>query len=419
MVKGIRSSRAGAGRLRLVLCALLAVACASAAAEDRLLRIMTYNIYYGGQDRDPVFGRDHEWLRVIESRNPDVIVVTEANGWLPSEQNLIAAYVDSLNLALPLEPPFTGRVGDANSNFNVALLSRLPILQFDEHRTVWVGGELCTLRHVFIHAALQADGETVHVVGTHFRPGWDDRVERELEARALLVVLAGLPADEKVWVLGDFNSYSPVDVGPGSPTPPLYQGGAPSAERYGWEPVGYLLEAGYGDAYRNLHPYLRGYTRETREFLPAPLGPIMRIDFILDSPGGAWSGESAEVVTGAWAELGSDHYAVCATYRSPDWAAASEPDRPTSDVSLLPGPNPLALPGVLRFRLDRPAAVSAEVLACDGRRLALLAQGWRPAGVHELQWNGLARGPVVAGVYYLRIAAESGVLVRPLVVRGR
>ena len=397
----------------------LAVCVAPAAADDLTLRIMTYNIYFGGQDHDPVFGRQHEWLRVIESRNPDVIVLEEANGWLPGELNLIAAYVDSLNQAFPLDPPYTGRVGDANSAFNVALLSRLPILQFDEYRVVQVQGETCTLRHVFIHAALAADGETVHVIGTHFRPGWDDREERELEARALLTILQGLPAGEKVWVLGDFNSYSPVDVQPGSPTAPLYQSGAPAAERYGWEPVGYLLDRGYRDAFRDRHPLTRGYTRETREFLPVPLGPIMRIDFILDSPGGPWALESAEVVADGWAEVGSDHYAVCATYRRPDWAAVPEAALPARGVRLLPGPNPLVLPGAVRYRLDEPAGVTAEVFAVDGRRVAVLADGWRAAGVHELRWERSAGAPVAEGTYYLRIAAGGSSSVAPLVVRRR
>ena len=43
-------------------------------------------------------------------------------------------------------------------------------------------------------------------------------------------------------VIGDFNSYSPVDAAPGSPTQPDYAGGAASAEERGWEPLGYLLD---------------------------------------------------------------------------------------------------------------------------------------------------------------------------------
>jgi len=379
---------------------------APALADDFPLRIMTYNIFYGGQNHEPVLNRHHEWLRVIESRNPDVIVVQEANGWLPSEQNLIAAYVDSLNRAFPLEPPYTGWVGDANSAFNVALITRLPVLRFDAYRVVQVQGEMCTIRHVFIHAALAAQGERIHIVGVHFRPGWYERLARELEARALLTILQSFPAGEKVWVMGDFNSYSPVDVQPGSPTPPLYQNGAPSPEAFGWEPVGYLLERGYRDAFRAQHPLLRGYTWETRAFRPETLGPIMRIDFILDSPGDVWSLASSEVVTDGLAECGSDHYAVYAVYERPDWAAAREGGHGPAVMTGPLGPNPLSVPGAVQCWLSRPADVTLEIFAVDGRRVAALSPGWCAAGRHELRWDGCDRTgvPVAAGMYYVRIA---------------
>ncbi len=383
---------------------------ARAGADDLVLRIMTYNIFYGGQNHEPVLNRHHEWLRVIESRDPDVLVVVEANGWLPTEQNLIAAYVDSLNQAFPLEPPYRGCVGDANSAFNVALITRLPILQFDQYRVVQVQREICTLQHVFVHAALAAEGERIHIVGVHFRPNYNERQQRELEARALLTILQGLPAGEKVWVMGDFNSYSPVDVQPGSPTPPLYQLGAPSPELYGWEPVGYLLERGYRDAFRSQHPLLRGYTKDTRSFLPATVGPFMRIDFLLDSPGYVWSPVSSEVVTDGLADSGSDHYAVCAVFRRPGWAAAGEDARATTVPSGPVGPNPLIVPGALRYHLARPGDVTLELFAVDGRRIASLEQGWRPAGLHEARWDGCDRAgaPIVPGMYYVRIAGVGG-----------
>jgi hypothetical protein len=76
---------------------------------------MTYNIFWGGGDHDPVCGRQHDGC-VIESRS-DIVVFQEANGWSPSEQNLIAAYADSLSQHFP-QNPRRGFVAHATTGFH-------------------------------------------------------------------------------------------------------------------------------------------------------------------------------------------------------------------------------------------------------------------------------------------------------------
>ncbi len=418
---GRRRGRTACVRRLLWLALTLGLLVGAPASSDDTLRIMTYNIYYGGQDHYPAIGRQHEWLRVIENAGADLVVIQEANGWLPSEQNLIAAYLDSLNAGLPPEEQYAGYVAEANSQFNVAFFSRLPVLTFEGYRVVQVQRETCSFRHVFIHAALDAWGERVHVVGTHFRAGWDERIERELEARALLTILDGLPPGEEVWVVGDFNSYSPVDVEPTSPTQPDYSGGAPSPEMYGCEPIAYLLDRGYRDAFRDLHPLEAGYTKETNDFKPWTPGPIFRIDFILDAPGGDWELDACMLIDDAWGESGSDHYAVCADYRRPGGASANEPPAETGGPWARLGPNPLRLPGRLHYALSRPGRVTLEVIACDGRRVVVLADGWRAAGDHGLVWDGRDRAgrPLAEGTYFVRIRGRDGALARPILLVPR
>jgi endonuclease/exonuclease/phosphatase family metal-dependent hydrolase len=365
---------------------------------------MTYNIYYGGEDHTPVFGRNREWLGVIESRDPDVLLIEEANGWLPEEQNLVAACVESLNAASPEEPRYAGYVGQAPA-FHVALLSRLPVLSFEWFRDVVVGADTVHIHHVFVHAALDLNGRTVHVIGAHFAPG-TDRVQREKEARALLAILEGLPQGEPVWVGGDFNSYSPVDVAPGSGTEPDYAGGALPAETKGWEPAGYLLQRGFEDAYRTEHPSTPGYTQNTTDFLPNAMGPVQRVDFLMRSPTGSWQLDSAEVAADSLGHVASDHYAVFAVYSEVQMGVeGARPPARASTVRILP--NPARGESRIEYMLTGEGPARVGVYTLSGRLVRTLAEGPRAPGSHALSWDGTDRSgrSLPAGIYLLRIDA--------------
>ncbi len=80
-------------------------------------------------------------------------------------------------------------------------------------------------------------------------------------------------------------------------------------------------------------------------------------------------------------------------------------------VRLGPGlPNPFTLDLRIGFGLASPARVRLEVHDLAGRRVATLAEGWRPAGAHEALWDGRdAHGrPVPAGVYLAVLEAPGG-----------
>jgi endonuclease/exonuclease/phosphatase family metal-dependent hydrolase len=307
----------------IALASLLAlfVSCHAADSKPQELRLMTYNIHWGGQDHDPVVGRNEEWIEVIKSRNPDVIVLEEANGWLPKERNLIELYVDLLNKAFPDDPPYVGYVGEATNRFHMALISRIPVAHFERFNEVDLGAETVRISVVFIHAVLDVWDEKAHVIGVHFKSR-PDRPQREREARALLQILRGLPPDETVWIAGDFNSYSPLDIHPESPTPPDYSAGAQQPEDRGWEPVGYLMGEGYEDAFRTMHPVEPGYTQATAGFNERR--PRHRVDFILKSPGGPWRLQMAETLADSLGHIASDHYAVFATYKWESGDASTE-----------------------------------------------------------------------------------------------
>jgi hypothetical protein len=84
-------------------------------------------------------------------------------------------------------------------------------------------------------------------------------------------------------------------------------------------------------------------------------------------------------------------------------------------------PNPFNI--ATRIRFDLPAAAKVEVVIFDanGRRVKTLAEGWRPAGSHEVIWEGKNEAGVVlsTGTYFLRLhyRAEEGQNVTQIVRR--
>ncbi|MEP0548117.1 MAG: FlgD immunoglobulin-like domain containing protein [Rhodothermales bacterium] len=70
-------------------------------------------------------------------------------------------------------------------------------------------------------------------------------------------------------------------------------------------------------------------------------------------------------------------------------------------------PNPFATATTIQYETDRAGDVTLEVHDVLGRRVATLAQGFRPPGPHEATWDGRAEdGRVLAsGVYLVRLTA--------------
>ncbi|HKQ58879.1 MAG TPA: matrixin family metalloprotease [Candidatus Eisenbacteria bacterium] len=59
---------------------------------------------------------------------------------------------------------------------------------------------------------------------------------------------------------------------------------------------------------------------------------------------------------------------------------------------------------LLRFALPEAADVRLDVYDVAGRHLTTLVSGFRPAGEHEVAWNGSSgTGPVPSGVYFARL----------------
>ncbi len=374
---------------------------ASAAQE---ISVMTYNIYWGGQDTEAVPDRSDEWLDVIISRNPDLVLIQEANGWLADEEDHLAHYVDQLNRAWPNDDPYSGFIGVADSDFHIACLTRLPVTAFQFYNEVIVNSGTVDLAHVFVHLTLNYMGVPLHVLGVHLKPGESNREIRRYEAEGLIAVLDMLPAGEMVIIGGDFNSYSPVDAADGSPTPPAYDLGAYPAETVGWEPAGYLLDRGLTDAFRSTNQFDLGYTKETLSFLPGTQ-PINRVDFLFHTQHPQWQLGSVEVVNDDLGHVGSDHYAVSACYRMSDYAALDDVVAP-GVLEAWPNPGCGSLSILYNLSADGPASVN--VLSVEGRIVRRLVNRHLQSGSHQLRWDGLDSRdlPLSRGTYYLQLRAQ-------------
>jgi endonuclease/exonuclease/phosphatase family metal-dependent hydrolase len=185
------------------------------------LRLVTWNIWNGGE------GRLDAIERVLRDQRADVVALQEANDRVA---------VERLAAALGMELVY----GEANSEFAVAWLSRLPVARSRNHRLP-----------VLEKTLLEVEVAGTRLCTTHLSAGRlrEDEPQRIAEAEA---ILAEVGATTDVLV-GDFNAVHPGDeIG----TPPPED----ELEHVSRRPIELVLAAGFLDSFRELHPIDRGWT---------------------------------------------------------------------------------------------------------------------------------------------------------------
>jgi exodeoxyribonuclease III len=138
--------------------------------------------------------------------------------------------------------------GEANSEFAVAWLSRLPVARSENHKLP-----------VFAKTLLELRVEGIQLLATHLVHG-NDVARRGEEVDAILARV-----EPPTVLVGDFNA-ARADDEVGEPAPPevLRPVDRRSVER--------VVAAGFRDAYRSLHAD-RGWTYESWR-------PFLRLDFV-------------------------------------------------------------------------------------------------------------------------------------------
>lgn len=258
------------------------------------LRVMTWNAAQDWDSRLPLL------TGAIRAQDADVVAVSSPKS---------AREVEILAEALGMQSFY----GEGNQRWGMGLLSRLPIESFQNHRL--------DLFSTLVEAVVQSEGIQVRLFATHLRgygPESPEHERRDQEARAVLDVMSPY-ADQPVLLVGDMNSASPADaVGPPPPEgvrpryyadrngPPAWQWSAPH-----WPsargPIRSILQDGYVDCYRQLHPSEWGFTLFS-DF------PWARIDYIFASSMLASRLTACDVAREDWDQEASHHFPVWAEF---------------------------------------------------------------------------------------------------------
>jgi exodeoxyribonuclease-3 len=200
-------------------------------------RLLSYNIRFGGR------GRERLLAQAIRAADPDVVVLQEAY-----DPEVVAALSRATGLAS----------WSAQPGHSLAYLSRLPV---DHH--AWHYGR--GAKHPFLELVLS--GGAVRVFGLHLRAVFSRWTER-LRAREIGSLLAAIEAHRGGFhvLTGDFNALSPeamVDLRrlPIGLQVLAWLSGR-QVQRYA---IHHVLEQGYVDGFRALHPEADGYTFPTAD----------------------------------------------------------------------------------------------------------------------------------------------------------
>ena len=235
------------------------------------MKILSYNIRHGG------IGRAGPIADVIAQAAPDIVVLQEATR---------ASVVADIGAQLSMQAV-------AADGQSLAFLSRIPIAHHAWHHPR-------ISRHAFLE--IQPQGTEFRIFGLHLsavHAAWTEQ-RRTLEFRALLRAIAAHQHGFHA-LTGDFNTLAPgeyLDVGrlPARLRALVWLSGG----RIRWRTIRRVLDAGYVDAFRALHPDAPGPTFPVWD-------PHIRLDYLFVPA--AWRSRLtfSEVVTGGPVRQASDH----------------------------------------------------------------------------------------------------------------
>jgi len=247
--------------------------------------VMTYNILDNGESREAYI------VDVIQTAAPDVVVLQEV---------FTEEFLQFLSRSLGMEYCF----GAGNKQRKVGLLSKLPVLSFENHHPlfpIW--------RNVIDAKIEYASNKTIRIIGVHpiANPGLPWEVWRYWEARYVAKLVTKYQKEFCI-LAGDFNAIAPGEnLETGKLTDWhkwLYSLQGSRAYHFS---ISMLLSAGLMDCFRSLNSE-KGYT------IP-PSDPFARLDYIFANARIApclkkcWIVREPESV-----HLASDHYPVIAEF---------------------------------------------------------------------------------------------------------
>jgi len=221
-----------------------------------------------------------------------------------------AAAPDLVILQEATRPEVVERVGRATEmaqwgshrGRSLGFLSRRPVAHVEWHRPR-------VSRHAFLE--IVPDGLPWRIFGVHLsavHAAWTER-RRVFELRALLHAIAQHQHGAHALV-GDFNTVAPGDMLDFRKLPARLRALVwLSGGRVRWRTIQTVLDAGYRDAFRHLHPDLVGNTFPTWD-------PHVRLDYLFLPERWLASIAACSVVTDGPARDGSDHFPLIAELKT-------------------------------------------------------------------------------------------------------
>jgi len=238
------------------------------------LRLLSYNIRFGGR------GREQALAESIVAAAPDLVVFQEA-----IDPRVIERLSQATNY------PFWA----ARRNHSIGFLSRTEV---DYHEWHYPLGA----RHSFLE--IVPAGSKTRVFGLHLSARfskWDER-RRTREIRSLL---EGIKRHQNGFhvLVGDFNTLAPGEVLELDRLPAWIRGLIwISGRELQRDSIQLVLDAGYSDGFRMLHPDDKGYTFPTWD-------PHVRLDYVFVPKAFADRLTRCEVMKEPWEPIraASDH----------------------------------------------------------------------------------------------------------------
>jgi exodeoxyribonuclease-3 len=240
-------------------------------------RLLTYNICRGGR------GREESLAAVIRTCSPDIVVFQEA-----TRPEIVSELARRTGM----------RQWAARPRESLGFMARREVRRYAWHKPR-------VSRHAFLEI-VPAESE-VPVVGLHLsavHAAWTER-RRGYELRALLRTIKAHEHGFHV-LAGDFNTLAPGELLDIRQLPHRLRALVwLSGGRVRWRTIQMVLDAGYEDLFRRLHPKDPGCTFPTRS-------PHVRLDFVFAPARFADRVTSCEIVTTADTSAASDHFPLVA-----------------------------------------------------------------------------------------------------------
>ncbi len=242
-----------------------------------IVKLLSYNIRFGGR------GRERELAEMIRSVGPDLVVFQEA-----IDPELIKRLAEATDLTY----------WSARSEHSIGYAGRLPIAHHEWHYPAGA-------KHSFLEIVLA--GSESRIFGLHLSSmfsKWGEQ-KRAREIRALLKSIERHQQGFHVLV-GDFNTLAPGEVLETRKMPSWIRALVwLSGRDIQRETIGIMGENGYVDAFRVLHPLVKGYTFPVWD-------PHVRLDYVFVPEQFKDRVKSCEVITDPGAIAASDHLPLLA-----------------------------------------------------------------------------------------------------------